>query len=203
MVLELILQRLASCQHFPLYGLGLGFEVLFVFRNVLTFSKSINILLFICFALFFDHSVACGTLVSQPGIQQWKLGVKVPNNNHWTAREFPGLNFFFFFNFNVGKFTCKELHFLRRSVIVMVKNLPAMQETWVRSLGWEDSLKKGMATHCSILAWRIPWTEDPGWLQSTGLQRVRHDWAANTHKFGGTQRNYHQVKRNNMWMMLI
>ena len=57
----------------------------------------------------------------------------------------------------------------------MVKNLPAMQETWVRSLGWEDSLKKGMATHCSILAWRIPWTEDPGWLQSTGLQRVRHD----------------------------
>ena len=57
----------------------------------------------------------------------------------------------------------------------MVKNLPAMQETWVRSLGREDSLKKGMATHCSILAWRIPWTEDPGWLQSTGLQRVRHD----------------------------
>ena len=57
----------------------------------------------------------------------------------------------------------------------MVKNLPAMQETWVRSLGWEDSLKKGMATHCSILALRIPWTEDPGWLQSTGLQRVRHD----------------------------
>jgi len=184
-VLELNLQRLASCQHFPLYGLGLGFEVLFAFRNVLTFSKSRNILLFICFALFFDHSVACGTLVSQPGIQQWKLGVEVPNNNHWTAREFPGLNF------------------LRRSVIVMVKNLPAMQETWVRSLGWEDSLKKGMATHFSILAWRIPWTEDPGRLQSMGLQRVGHDWAANTHKFGGTQRNYHQVKRNNMWMMLI
>ena len=57
----------------------------------------------------------------------------------------------------------------------MVKNLPAMQETWVRSLGWEDSLKKGMATHFSILAWRIPWTEDPGWLQSMGLQRVGHD----------------------------
>ena len=57
----------------------------------------------------------------------------------------------------------------------MVKNLPAMQETWVRSLGWEDSLKKGMATHFSILAWRIPWTEDPGRLQSMGLQRVGHD----------------------------
>ena len=48
----------------------------------------------------------------------------------------------------------------------MVKNLPAMQETWVRSLGQEDPLKKGMATHSSILAWRIPWTEDPGGLQS-------------------------------------
>ena len=53
----------------------------------------------------------------------------------------------------------------------LVKNLPAMQETWVRSLGQEDPLEKGMATHSSILAWSIPWTEDPG----MGLQRVRHD----------------------------
>ena len=50
----------------------------------------------------------------------------------------------------------------------MVKNLPAMQETQVRSLGQEDSLEKGMATHSSILAWRIPWTEEPGGLQSMG-----------------------------------
>ena len=56
-----------------------------------------------------------------------------------------------------------------------VKNLPAMQETQVQSLGQEDPLEKGMATHCSILAWRIPWTEDPGGLQSMGLQRVRYD----------------------------
>ena len=61
-----------------------------------------------------------------------------------------------------------------------VKNLPAMQETQVLSLGWEDILKKGMATHFSILAWRIPWTEEPGRLQSMGSQRVRHDWATNT-----------------------
>ena len=60
-------------------------------------------------------------------------------------------------------------------VAQMVKNLPAMQETWVRSLGQEDPLEKGMVTHCSILAWRIPWTEEPGGLQSTGLQRVGHD----------------------------
>ena len=56
-----------------------------------------------------------------------------------------------------------------------VKNLPAMWETWVRSLSWEDSLEEGMVTHSSILAWRIPWTEEPGELQSTGSQRVRHD----------------------------
>ena len=62
-------------------------------------------------------------------------------------------------------------------VAQMVKNLPAMQETWVRFLGWEDPSEKGMATHSSILAWRIPWTEKPGGLQSMGLQRVRHDWA--------------------------
>ena len=57
----------------------------------------------------------------------------------------------------------------------MVKNLPAMQETWVQSLGWEDALEKRMPTHSSILAWKIPWTEDPGRLQSMGSQRVRHD----------------------------
>ena len=54
----------------------------------------------------------------------------------------------------------------------MVKNLPVMQETRVWSLGREDALEKGMATHSSILAWRIPWTEEPGGLQSMGLQRV-------------------------------
>ena len=54
-----------------------------------------------------------------------------------------------------------------------VKNLPAEQETWVQSLGWEDPLEKGMATHSSILAWKIPWAEEPGGLQSMGFQRVR------------------------------
>ena len=62
-------------------------------------------------------------------------------------------------------------------VVQMVKNLPAMQETWVRSLDWEDPLEKGMATHSSILAWRIPWTEEPGGLQSImGSQTVGHNW---------------------------
>ena len=55
--------------------------------------------------------------------------------------------------------------------------LPAMQETWTRSLGWEDPLEGSMATHSSIVAGKIPWTEEPGGLQSMGLQRVGHDWA--------------------------
>jgi len=63
----------------------------------------------------------------------------------------------------------------------MVKNLPAVQGIWVRSLGWDDPLKKEMSTHSSILAWRIPWTEESGRLQSMGLQRVRYNWATNTH----------------------
>ena len=57
----------------------------------------------------------------------------------------------------------------------VVKNLPAMQETQVRSLGQEDPLEEGMATHSSVLAWRIPWTEEPGRLQSVESQRVGHD----------------------------
>ena len=56
-----------------------------------------------------------------------------------------------------------------------IKNPPAMQETWIQSLGWEDPLEQGMATHPSILAWKIPWTEKSGRLQSMGLQRVGHD----------------------------
>ena len=60
-------------------------------------------------------------------------------------------------------------------VIQTVKNLPATWKIWVRSLSWEDPLEEGMATHSSILAWRIPWTEDPGGLQSTGSQRVGHN----------------------------
>ena len=60
-------------------------------------------------------------------------------------------------------------------VAQMVKNLPAVQETPVRSLGREDPLEKGMATHCSILAWGIPWTEEPRGLQSMGSQIIRHD----------------------------
>ena len=82
---------------------------------------------------------------------------------------------------------CKELDMTERLnygdrlnggaslVAQTVNNLPAIQETWVRSMGGEDPLKKEMVTHSSILAWRIPWMEKPGRLQSMGSQRVGHD----------------------------
>ena len=73
-------------------------------------------------------------------------------------------------------FICISCH-LHYLVAQMIKNLPPMKETNVRSLGEEDSLEKILATHSSILAWRIQWTEEPGRLQSTGSQRVRHNLA--------------------------
>ena len=60
-------------------------------------------------------------------------------------------------------------------VAQMVKHLPIMRETWVQSLGWENLLENDMATHSSILAWKIPWTEEPSRLQSMGSRRVGHD----------------------------
>ena len=60
-------------------------------------------------------------------------------------------------------------------MVQRVENPPAVRETWVRSLGWEDPLEEGMATHSRILAWRIPWTEEPGGLQSLGSHGVGHD----------------------------
>ena len=70
---------------------------------------------------------------------------------------------------------CQFSHLNSTSLVAQtVKNLPAMQEIQVRSLGWEDPLEKGMANHSSILAWRIPWTEEPGGRQSMGSQRIRH-----------------------------
>ena len=81
------------------------------------------------------------------------------------------LNFFQIKGFKLCLFC-----FLAFLVAQRIKRLPAMQETWVQSLGQEDPLEKEMATHSSILAWRIPWTEEPGELQSTGSQRVGHNW---------------------------
>ena len=69
----------------------------------------------------------------------------------------------------------ENLSFMFSLVAQKVKNSPTVQETQVRSMNWEDPVEKGMATHSSILAWRIPWTEEPGGLQSMGSQRVGHN----------------------------
>ena len=74
-------------------------------------------------------------------------------------------------------------HYRASLVAQMVKNQPAMRETQVQSLCWDDPLEKRMVIYSSILAWRIPWTEEPGGLQSMGLQRVRHDWSDLTYSF--------------------
>ena len=77
------------------------------------------------------------------------------------------------------------LHLIKGSSLVVqtVKNLSAIQETWVESLGWEDPLEEEMATRSSIFAWRIPWTEEPAGLQSMGSQRVGHNGVTNTFTF--------------------
>ena len=103
-----------------------------------------------------------GTCV--PYIGRW-----VPH--HWTTRQV----------LTTGTCCCLSLpsgNLWASLVVQMVKSPPAVQETWVRSLAWEDPLEEGMATHSSILAWRIPWTEEPGGLQSMGSQKVRHGGAS-------------------------
>ena len=90
-------------------------------------------------------------------------------------------------------------------VAQMVKNRPATWETWVRSLDQEDPLEKGMATHSSVLAWRIPWTEEPGGLQSMGSQRVGHDWATNTHTHTHTTDSHthtHTHTHTHIWVSI-
>ena len=80
-----------------------------------------------------------------------------------------------------GKVSTSFIDNMRASLVAqMVKNLPVMWETQIRSLHWEDPLEKEMANHANILAWRISWTEEPGGLESMGFHRVGHDWAANT-----------------------
>ena len=84
-----------------------------------------------------------------------------------------------FFGFRIQQ-TALDLFIWGFPVSQMVKNPPMMQDTWVWSLGWGDPVENGVATHSSILAWRIPWTEEPGGLQSMGSQRIRYDWVTNT-----------------------
>ena len=86
------------------------------------------------------------------------------------------------------------------SGVISVKRLSTMRETWVRALGWEDPLEKEMTIHSSTIGWKIPWTEEPGRLQSMGLQRVRHDWATSLSLSGET--NWHNLICTTDWFQL-
>ena len=111
---------------------------------------------------------ACRIFVSWPGIkpgpQKWKCQGISPHSTQFRSQ-------------NCGRIFTFMLAFL---VAQTVKNLPAVQETRVQSLGWEDPLEKGMATHSHIFAWKILWIEEPGRLQSMGSWRVGHNLATNT-----------------------
>ena len=85
----------------------------------------------------------------------------------------------------------------------MVKNPPAMPETWVQFLGWDDPLEKGMETHSSILAWRIPWTEDSDKLWSMGSQTIGHDWVAKHSSFSTYRRQVEDMGGGLFWEGLI
>ena len=120
--------------------------------------------------------------ISQARILEWVVisfsrGISPTQGSH-SSLVFPALTGRLFTTVPPGNPTYIYIHMAQ-----IVKNLPAMQETQVWSLGWEDPLEKGMATHSSILSWRIPWTEEPGGLQSTGWQRIQHSWATNTFIF--------------------
>ena len=127
----------------------------------------LNLILCIYFYGIFSpwlHPVACGILVSQPGIEPVSPAVEAWRLNHWNDVEFLFIYLFY-------SFPCSSVG----------KESASVQETRVWSLGWEDPLEKEMATHSSILAWKISWTKEPGGLQSMGSQRVGHDWATNTY----------------------
>ena len=81
----------------------------------------------------------------------------------------------------------------------MVKNLPAMKKTWVRSQGWDDPLENGMATHSTILTWRVPQTEEPDGIQSMCLQTVGHDWMSNTTHILCTEKMYIYIKLDSIF----
>ena len=130
-------------------------------------------------------SLVAQRLKCLPGMQETRvgsLGWEIPWRRKWQPTpvllpgEFHGRSLVGYSPWRRKELEATErLHFWISLVSQMVKRLPAVWETRVRSLGWEDPLEKEIATHSSNLAWKIPWTEEPGGLQSMGSQRVRHD----------------------------
>ena len=117
------------------------------------------------------------TFGSQPPSCTWNLLLSKPQKSVFLDK----LDSFFVVNSLSNFYPIPTIPFLRYSFSLVRKNLPAVQETWVQSLGWEDPLEEEMATHSSMLTWRIPRTEESGGLHSMGLQRIGHDWSNLAH----------------------
>ena len=119
-----------------------------------------------------NHLILCRPLLLWPSILP---SIRVFSNKSALCIRWPKY-WSFSFSWSRSKLTENKVMLMNNALVAQrIKHLPAMQETWVRFLSWEDPLEKEMAPHSSILAWRIPWTEEPSGLQSTGSQRVGHD----------------------------
>ena len=139
-------------------------------QYIFTINKTITMIIvsfsgFFCSFFWLSHGKLEDALFSNSWSKLWMFEKWLQNAE------------FFMFSITVPK----DEHSGASQIAQMVKSLPAMQETWVRSLGWEDPVEEDMTTHSSIPARRIPWTEEPGRIQSTGSQRVRHNWATTPH----------------------
>ena len=133
----------------------------------------------VCVCVCVSRSVMSNSVTPWTVTHQGPLSMEFSRQEYWSGLPFP----------SPGDLPDPGLEprflssYIPASLVAQtVKRLPAKWETWVRSLGWED-LEKEMATHSSTLAWKIPWMEEPGRLQSMGLQRVEHDWATFTFTF--------------------
>ena len=143
----------------------------------------VEALTFFLFLFIFFGCLACGIQVTRPDIEPELLAVKAWSPNHWTTREFP-ISVLFYFTSHWQKFwghlkLWKHLNW-DSLVAQSVENPPATRETWVRSLGWKDPLMESMATHSSILAWRIPINRGAWQTTVHGVTKSRtwlSDWA--------------------------
>ena len=165
----LIIGQTQACVGAGVYEKSMYLPLNFVINLKLLFKKACFFFSFLfltivplLWQLYFYISVIMASLVAQL--------VKNPPVMQQTLSSIPVLQSF------PGEGIGHPLQYSWVSLVAQtVKNPPAMWEPWVRYLGWEDHLEEGMATHSSILVWRIPWTEEPGRLQSMGLQRVGHN----------------------------
>ena len=129
------------------------------------------------FIFFWPCCLACEIFIPRPRIEPMFPAEKVWSPNHWTAREFPG-KLFNLIKFHLSLFKNNHLSTLVSMGLPrwLSSKASTMQETQFWSLDPEDPLEEEMATHSSIPPWKIPWTEEPGGLQSLGSQRFGHDW---------------------------